>query len=122
MSIDAQWLNTVLACLIFVGSAVITIVRITIIVTKALEQNKAEFNALLDLKSAEMNGKMDKFWERFDEYKNTVDGTFIRKETCGLTHANSSREFLELNHKFDKIEQKIDTYIQALITKGGQRD
>jgi hypothetical protein len=75
---------------------------------------KAEFNARMELAEAEHGKAVGKVYERFDEYKKTLEGSFVRRESCQLSHNNTSQSIMELKASVEKLSDKVD----ALLMRG----
>jgi hypothetical protein len=81
------------------------------------KDNKAEFNAMLDLKEAEFDGKIGKVWERFDSYKTLCNNTFVSQQTCNLIHNGTEKALIEIARRMENLEKKTDAVLISLTDK-----
>lgn len=74
---------------------------------KAVQELDKKFEK--DLATAIDNGdkKRARIYERFDEYKNFVEGQFVRKEMCVVVHNSSAQELGKINGRMDSFEGQL---------------
>lgn len=106
-----QWIGTGIALALFIGGLLATVWRVSWIVSQALATMKQEFNALLTLKDAEFDVKIGRIYQRFDEYKDSIESNFIRKEMCTVVHGSNSACLAEIIKKVDSLEKKVDSLL-----------
>jgi len=126
-----EWIHVVLAVLGFAISGAIAVWRVSWVVSQSIakinEQMmviKAEFNALLELKEAESSSAVGRVYQRFDEYKQSMDINFVRRDMCSIMHDSTAVKLIEYsnatNQKFSELTKKIDMLgdkTDALILK-----
>ena len=108
----------ILALVVFLGGCLATAWRVGWVVAsyiaKVNEQMttmKSEFNALLDLKEAENGKAIGRVYQRFDEYKEHIEGRFVSKEMCNILHASSSATMISMEKKIDELNKKVDAIL-----------
>lgn len=72
---------------------------------------KAEFHALLELKEAEAGERVGRVYQRFDEYKLTFEGNYVRREMCALMHNGTTEQLTAMSKKLDSNSEKLDALI-----------
>jgi hypothetical protein len=65
------------------------------------------------------NSKVDRVYERFDEFKKTIKVEFVQKELCKIMHENSSSNLNGLEKRITdsvgKLEKKVDDNFKVVI-------
>lgn len=67
------------------------------------------------------NRKINRIYERFDEYKthseDNADNKYVQKDLCGVVHSNNSNNLSGLEDRIEKRFDKLDAQIDRLINK-----
>lgn len=106
MNIDLAHL--IIALLVFLGGCIGVALRVGFVVSGLVDTIRKEFNARLELIAAEMDGKVGRVYQRFDEYKAHMEDNFIRKEMCSIVHNGTGATLIELSKKVDVLGDKLD--------------
>lgn len=138
-----QWLMFGLSTFVYIITGVAAILRVGWILSKAnsnIEEKIAKATAdfelkLLTLKSdvdtkidskisiakEEGDQKRQRIYSRFDEYKNFVETSFVRRDMCGLLHASTAQAVEKMIAKVDAVEAKLDELRTLVLTQGKER-
>ena len=116
MSLD--WIHVGIAIFGFLASGMAAVWRVSWIVSQIMPKineqmltMKAEYNALLELKEAEFGKNIGRVYQRFDEYKEHIEGRFTSKEMCNVLHASSSATMISMEKKLDDLTKKVDSLL-----------
>jgi hypothetical protein len=71
----------------------------------------------LNEKVKERNQAIDRVYERFDEFKNHTEETFVRRDMCGQLHLNTKDEITKLDNDYKAFRHEIRNQIQMLVDK-----
>jgi hypothetical protein len=71
----------------------------------------------LNNQALDVDAKIGKVWERFDTYKTTCDGTFVRQQTCHLIHNGTERALTEINRRQESMDKKLDAMLMYFVEK-----
>jgi hypothetical protein len=142
-----DWVQLVIACLVFVGTSIAQAVRVGFMLAKArgeidlaisemnnkitasiaavnnkvsesISATKAEFNGIVMLKESECDAKVGRVYQRFDEYKNVINKDFVRVDTSILQHTESDRRMESIERKLDKLIDRLsDRVIEKISEK-----
>jgi hypothetical protein len=63
------------------------------------------------------NSKLDTVWKRFDEHKNKIEETYVRRDSCQLLHASTADNLKGLEIRIDKRFDKLEAQITQLLNK-----
>jgi len=65
------------------------------------------------------NSKVDRVYERFDEFKKTIKEECVQKDLCKIMHENSSSNLSGLEKRITdsvgKLEKKVDDNFKVVI-------
>lgn len=87
-------------------------------ISKHEEKWRKEFTDILELYKTEIDKKIDRQYQRFDEFKKGLEGTHVRKDSCDLIHAGSTKELAAMNKKLESLETKFDELKDYLMKNG----
>jgi len=97
---NVEWLQFILAIVVFIGGCLGVAIRIGYIVANTVNKMTLETDA-----------KIGRVYERFDKYKDQMECNFVRGETCRLTHSGTSVAIADLKLSIDKLDAKIDALL-----------
>jgi hypothetical protein len=66
--------------------------------------------------------KRARVYVRFDEYKNFIETSFVRRDMCNVLHVNTATEVAKTNKRMDDIERKIDELKDLIIKLNEQNN
>lgn len=133
LNLHAGWIQFWVSVFIFVGSGLLAVLKVGYDLAKHEEKldkkiveltTKVKSEVAEDLNNAVENGdkKRARIYERFDEYKNFVENTFVRREMCGMMHQSTSGEIGglrgEINgikNDLNKLSEKLDAVKNLII-------
>jgi hypothetical protein len=108
----------IVGILIIIGGLLGTAMRVGFVVASAIAKineqmatDKAEFHALLELKESEAGEKIGRVYQRFDEYKTSMEANFVRREMCSLMHNGTTEQLNAMAKKLDINGEKLDALI-----------
>ena len=65
------------------------------------------------------NSKIDRVYERFDEFKKDIKEDFVQRDLCKIMHENSSSNLNGLEKRITdsvrKLEEKVDDNFKVVI-------
>ena len=65
------------------------------------------------------DSRLNRIYQRFDEYKNVTNETYVRKDHCTLLHSTASEYSknaeARIEIRFDKLEKKIQEAFDMII-------
>jgi hypothetical protein len=65
------------------------------------------------------DSRITRVYSRLDEVKDSVDGTYVRKDTCQLLHTTTSDNLkgveCRINERFNKLEIKVEDSFKMII-------
>lgn len=108
----------IVGIIVIIGGLLMTALRVGWVVASAIAKineqmstMKAEFHALLELKEAEQGEKVNRVYKRFDEYKEHLENSFVRREMCALMHNGTTEQLNAMAKKLDINGEKLDALI-----------
>jgi hypothetical protein len=99
-----SWLQFGLAVIIFLGGCLGVAWRFGYVVASLISNIKAEFNAELELLESEQDKKIARVYDRFDDFKKSMECTHVRRELCAEIRGNFSNEFKEIKSDLKDIK------------------
>ena len=63
------------------------------------------------------NAKLETVWNRFDEHKEKVEATYVRKDACQLLHTSTADNLKGLETRLEKRFDKLEAQITQLLNK-----
>jgi len=101
-----EWLQFGLGIIIFIGGCIGVSIRFGYIVSNTVSNIIKETDA-----------KIGRVYERFDSYKEHVENSFVRKESCSLIHSGTTNAIEELKEAVERQTEKIDAILLRLPNK-----
>ena len=110
ITIHSSWIMLGIAVMTFIFSGIAAVARVGYILGE--HEKKLE---------EKITVKVNRVYQRFDEYKNFVEVSFVRKDMCSLLHADTAKAVLQLKEAFEKdikvLKEQIED-LKGLITNG----
>lgn len=101
-----EWLQFGLAIIIFCGGCLTVALRIGYIVANTVNKITLETDA-----------KIGKVWLRFDEYKEYIEGKFVRKESCLLSHNATATALKMASDEYRRAHEELKSQLVKLSDK-----
>ena len=108
-----QWMQFCLAAVIFLCGCFGLAIRIGYVVSNIVNKITLETDA-----------KVGRMYKRFDEYKDHLEGNFVRRESCNLSH-NATAEALRMaadehRRSYEELKNailKLNDMVDALLMR-----
>lgn len=65
----------------------------------------------------EVKGKVDRIYDRFDEFKSHSENHFVRKDMCGQLHVTTKEEVRKLDDDYKTFRHEIRNQMQQIFDK-----
>lgn len=75
LHLQSGWIMVIISSCSFVLSGLAAVLRVGYLLAQHEKNTEDKFT-----------GKINRVYQRFDEYKNLVEGTFVRKDMCSVLH------------------------------------
>ena len=103
-----ELIHLVIACMVFIGSGIAAVIRVSFAIKDALSTVKSEFHAMLELEQERRAKDIARTYERFDEYKCFSDINFVRKDICGVMHNGTAQAITDMKISISDLSKKVD--------------
>lgn len=134
-NIPVNWIQIAVSSFIFILSGLCAVMKVGYDLAqheKRLEQRMEEIREGLKadyvdrLRSAEItsDSKVSRVYQRFDEYKNMIENSFVRRDVCQVMHQSTAASVTSLASRIDGLESKIDelkTILLKFLNIGGNQ-
>jgi hypothetical protein len=97
---NIEWLQFGLAITVFLGGCFGVALRVGYIVANTVNKITLETDA-----------KIGRMYQRFDEYKVHLESTFVRNESCHLTHNGTTTEMHGVKKQLERLNDKVDAIL-----------
>jgi hypothetical protein len=65
------------------------------------------------------DARITRVYSRLDEVKESVEGTYVRKDTCQLLHTSTAENLkgveVRMDNRFDKLEKKVEDSFKMIL-------
>lgn len=106
----------VIATGIFLMSGAGAVVTVTFFVNRRFQDLSDKFSEKIDQSYRDSETRCTRIYQRFDEFKQTVEQKYVRRDMCTLLHDSTATSIYKLESKLDTLTNKFDD-LKNLILK-----
>lgn len=75
------------------------------------------FDGRIEKSNANVDTKIARVFQRFDEYKTETENKYVKKDLCKVMHDNNSDNLSGLETRIEKRFDKLDEQVAKLLEK-----